>query len=121
MMIRLHTIAIAAFLAIGASQAIAANGTTSSGDRAGAQVGQPSPEIKPAAATPFAPGDGAPLGDFDFKNADHAFSLGDAAVTEDQSVLVPLPATAGAGMALLACYAWGSACRRWRRQQMPES
>jgi hypothetical protein len=34
-------------------------------------------------------------------------------------VAVPMPATSGAALALLASYGWGISCRRWRRRKLP--
>lgn len=34
-------------------------------------------------------------------------------------IAVPMPATSGAALALLASYGWGISCRRWRRRKLP--
>ncbi len=38
-----------------------------------------------------------------------------------QTVAIPLPATAGAALAMLACYSWGVFCQRWRRGRPDQS
>ncbi len=56
---------------------------------------------------------------FEFRESEELLT-GNQPDVEAKPVMVPLPATAGAAVAMLSCYGWGALLRRYRKRHMPE-